>query len=123
MAQTTHYGETPVDTEVLDGAHEPYPRNRLYVKIAVVLAVLTALEVGVHSFPGIFGGAGTPAYVVALMITMFAKVWAVGYFFMHLKWDSKVLTRVFYSGFILAVLVYVTLLLSLHVFQGGGPYV
>jgi cytochrome c oxidase subunit IV len=122
MAHTTHYGETPVDPQALDGAHEAYPRNRLYVRIAIVLAVLTALEVGVHSFPGIFGGAGTPAYVVALMITMFAKFWAVGYFFMHLKWDSKVLTRVFYSGFILAVVVYIALMLSLHAFQGGGPY-
>jgi cytochrome c oxidase subunit IV len=120
MAHTTHYGETPVDTTVLDGAHDAYPRNRLYVKIAIVLAVLTALEVGVHSFPDIFGGAGSPAYVVALMITMFAKFWAVGYFFMHLKWDSKILTRVFYAGFVLAIAVYVAVMLAFRLFSQGG---
>jgi len=81
--------------------------------------VLTALEVMVHSFPGVFGGMGSPGYVAALLITMFAKFWAVGYFFMHLKWDNKVLTRLFYTGFILAVFVYVALMLMMNVFSQG----
>lgn len=119
MANPTHYGEDSVSTAVLDGAEDAYPRNRLYVQIAIVLAVLTALEVMVHSFPGVFGGMGSPGYVAALLITMFAKFWAVGYFFMHLKWDNKVLTRLFYTGFILAVLVYVALMLMMNVFSQG----
>ncbi len=120
MANPTHYGEDSVSTAVLDGAESAYPRNRLYVQIAIILAVLTALEVMVHSFPGVFGGMGSPGYVTALLITMFAKFWAVGYFFMHLKWDNRLLTRVFYTGFILAVLVYVALMLTLNVFSQGG---
>lgn len=121
MADTTHFGDTEVDTTVLDGAEHAYPRDRLYVKIAIVLAILTALEVGVHSFPDLFGGSGSPGYIFALLITMFAKIWAVGYFFMHLKWDNKLLSRVFYVGFVLAILIYVALMAMFRLFsQGGG---
>lgn len=118
---TQHYGDDAVDTAVLDGAVAAYPRNRLYVQVAILLAILTALEVGVHSFPGLFGGMGSPGYVAALLITMFVKFWAVGYFFMHLKWDNRILNRVFYTGFILAILVYVAIMLMFRLFsQGGG---
>jgi cytochrome c oxidase subunit IV len=120
MAETTHFGDSEVDTDVLDGAEHAYPRDRLYVKIAIVLAVLTALEVGVHSFPELFGGPGSPGYVAALLVTMFAKFWAVGYFFMHLKWDNKLLGRVFYIGFILAILVYVAVMAMFRLFSQGG---
>jgi len=120
MSTSTHYGDTPVEPEVLDGAEHAYPKDRLYVKIAIVLAVLTALEVGVHSFPDLFGGPGSFGYVVALLITMFAKFWAVAYFFMHLKWDNKLLSRVFYVGFILAVLVYFAVMLMFRLFSQGG---
>ena len=117
---TTHYGDDAVDAAVLDGAVAAYPRNRLYVQVAILLAVLTALEVGVHSFPGLFGGMGSPGYVAALLITMFVKFWAVGYFFMHLKWDNRILNRVFYTGFILAILVYVAIMLMFRLFSQGG---
>lgn len=117
---TSHYGDDAVDTAVLDGAVAAYPRNRLYVQVAILLAVLTALEVGVHSFPGLFGGMGSPGYVAALLITMFVKFWAVGYFFMHLKWDNRILNRVFYTGFILAILVYVVIMLMFRLFSQGG---
>ena len=120
MSDTTHYGETTVSTDVLDGAEQAYPRDRLYVKIAIVLAVLTALEVMVHAFPSVFGGSGSFAYVVALLITMFAKFWAVAYFFMHLKWDNKLLTQVFYVGFVLAVAVFFGLMLMFRLFSQGG---
>lgn len=121
MTDTSHFGDTEVDTSVLDGAEHAYPRDRLYVKIAIVLAILTALEVGVHSFPDLFGGSGSPGYIFALLITMFAKIWAVGYFFMHLKWDNKLLSRVFYVGFVLAILIYVALMAMFRLFsQGGG---
>ena len=122
MASTTteHFGDDTVGTTVLDGAIAPYPRNRLYVRVAILLAVLTALEVAVHSFPGLFGGMGSPGYVAALLITMFVKFWAVGYFFMHLKWDNRILNRIFYTGFVLAVLVYVAIMLMFRLFSQGG---
>jgi cytochrome c oxidase subunit 4 len=120
MSDTTHYGDTTVSTAVLDGAEQSYPRDRMYVKIAIILAVLTALEVMVHAFPGVFGGSGTFAYVVALLITMFAKFWAVAYFFMHLKWDNKLLTRVFYVGFFLAIGVFFGVMLMFRLFSQGG---
>ena len=37
--------------------------------------------------------------------------------FMHLKFDDRLLTRVFYAGLFLAVGVYLVVLATLHVFQ------
>jgi hypothetical protein len=40
---------------------------------------------------------------------------------MHLKWDNKLLSRVFYIGFILAILIYVAVMAMFRLFsQGGG---
>lgn len=111
--------ETPISTSVLDGAIGPYPRNRLYVKVAILLAVITAAEVMTHVVPDAFGGMGSPGFVTALLVMMFAKFWAVAYFFMHLRWDNRLLTWAFYSGFILAGGVYIALLLMMHVFGQG----
>jgi hypothetical protein len=43
----------------------------------------------------------------------------VGYFFMHLKFDKPILTRMFYSGVVVAVAVYCAALLMLHGFKAG----
>lgn len=117
MSDHVHPGETSVGTAVLDGAVAPYPRNRLYVKIAIVLAVITGAEVMTHVVPDAFGGMGSPTFVTALLVMMFAKFWAVAYFFMHLKWDNKILTWAFYSGFIVAGAVYLAVLAMMHVFS------
>ncbi len=62
--------------------HHPGPRQ--YVIIAVILAVLTALEVGAFFLDL------TSALVVSILLTLsFAKfVLVVGYF-MHLRFDDK----------------------------------
>lgn len=115
---TRHFGDSPVDTDLLDGAVEPYPRNRLYVKIAIALAIITAAEVAVHVFPDAFGGAGSLPYVISLLAMMALKFFAVAYWFMHLKWDNRILTWCFYAGVILAVAVYIAVLTVMHVWGG-----
>jgi cytochrome c oxidase subunit 4 len=47
---------------------------------------------------------------------MAIKFVMVALHFMHLKFDSKVLTRVFYSGLLLAVTVYVAALSTFRIF-------
>jgi hypothetical protein len=42
-------------------------------------------------------------------------------FFMHLKFDNRVLRRLFIGGFILACFVYVAYMLPLGVFVGQRP--
>lgn len=81
------------------GAHHPTVRE--YVRIGVILAVLTAMEVSVHfvELPGwlVFWG------LVVLAIAKFAIV--AGYY-MHLKFDARIYRRVFAFGIVLACAVF-----------------
>jgi cytochrome c oxidase subunit 4 len=85
-------------------AHE-HPSNRFYVLIAVVLAVLTALEVAVF-----YVEAMASVLLPVLMVLMVAKFALVVMFFMHLKFDSKVLTVVFVWGLFIAVCIIMALM-------------
>jgi cytochrome c oxidase subunit IV len=85
----------------------------LYIKVAAGLAVLTGMEV---AWPYIVSDG--PILMFPLLIVMAIKFVIIAAFFMHLKFDSKVLSRVFYSGLGLAVGVYVIALLTFRVFEG-----
>ena len=86
------------------GAHD-HPSDLKYVKIAIILAVLTAAEVLTYTFD-ITGGL-LVAILIPMMIVKFAIV--AGYF-MHLKFDSKMFTTMFVAGLTFAVSVYCVLL-------------
>jgi cytochrome c oxidase subunit 4 len=89
-----------------------HPSDRSYVGIAVVLAVLTALEVATYYVEEQLGGLLVPALMV-MMVVKFALVVA---WFMHLRFDSNLFTRVFVSGLVLAVSVYAAALLTFRFF-------
>lgn len=84
--------------------HHDHPSDWAYMKIAVVLAVLTAIEVALYYFPP--GGAEVPS----LLILMVVKFAIVALYFMHLKLDSKLLTWVFLIGVLMALAVYIATL-------------
>ena len=94
---------------------EAHPSNRTYVLIAVVLAVLTAIEVAVFYVEAL-----RPLLVPILMVLMVAKFWLVVGFFMHLKYDSKVLSGVFGWGLLVAFLIMLALLALYGKFTGTG---
>ena len=81
-----------------------------YVKIAVILAVLTAIEVSTYYVD--FG----PLFLPTLLVLMVVKFFIVVSYFMHLKFDSKVFTWMFYSGLFLALGVYVAALATFKFF-------
>lgn len=81
-----------------------------YIKIALVLAVVTAIEVGLFYVD--IGAANNPA----LLLLAVVKFVIVALYFMHLKWDSRILRRLFFSGLVLAILCYVAVLLTFRVF-------
>ena len=85
-------------------AHE-HPSNRFYVVIAIVLAVLTALEVAVFYVEAL-----SPVLFPILMVLMIAKFALVVMFFMHLKYDSRLLTTVFVWGLFIATFVILALM-------------
>jgi cytochrome c oxidase subunit 4 len=103
-ADDTH--DTPAD----DHAHGLTDMG--YVKVAIVLAIMTGLEVGL-SYAGLPGSVFMPA----LLILMVAKFWTVVSYFMHLKFDNPIFTKLFYSGLFLALGVYVAVLLTFRFFD------
>ncbi len=97
------------DQEALE--HGAHPTEALYIKVALVLALVTAIEVGLYYTT--FSRALTNFTLIALAAIKFVMVAA---YFMHLKFDNKLLRRLFVTGFVLAASVYVAYLLSLGVF-------
>jgi cytochrome c oxidase subunit 4 len=89
-----------------------HPSDRKYVKIAIILGVLTAMEVATYPAEDILGSALIPI----LMVLMVIKFWYVAAFFMHLKFDTRMFSGVFVSGLALAGAVYIGVLASFQFF-------
>jgi cytochrome c oxidase subunit 4 len=85
--------------------------NAGYVRIALILAAITALEVSTYYVD--FGRLFMPA----LMIMMVVKFIMVVSYFMHLKFDNKLFSWIFYAGLILAIGVYCVALATFHFFS------
>ena len=68
-----------------------------YVKVALVLTVITALEVGV-----VYVRRLAPIIVPLLLAMSAAKFALVALFFMHLRYESRVLTFLFTGPLLLA---------------------
>jgi cytochrome c oxidase subunit 4 len=108
--------ETARETEAGAVAHEPelavHPGPAEYVKVAIVLAVATAIEVGLYYMSDIPGA----LYVGLLMFFMTMKFALVVLWFMHLRFDSRLFRRLFLLGLALAAAVYGAVLLMFRVF-------
>jgi len=81
-----------------------------YVRIALILAAITALEVSTYYVD--FG----PFFMPSLMIMMVAKFVVVASYFMHLKFDNKIFSWMFYAGLFLAIGVYAAALSTFKFF-------
>ena len=107
-------------TEHLEPAHgsheehgEEHFTDRQYIVVAAILAVLTAIEVSTYYVD--FGKAMMPV----LLVLMVVKFFTVTAYFMHLKFDNKLFSALFYTGLGLAVFVYIGALLTFKVFFAG----
>ena len=86
-----------------------------YIRVALVLTAVTALEVGV-----IYIRFLSPIVVPLLLVMATAKFVLVVMFFMHLRYDSRSLTGLFVGPLIIATLLALALialvgtLLTLH---------
>jgi cytochrome c oxidase subunit 4 len=114
------------DTATVDAAHDEHddhahagPSDKLLIQIAGILAVVTAIEVAWSYLPWPDETVWFVAEVAGLFIMMAFKFYVVAAYFMHLKWDKKLLTSLFYGGLILAVSVYLAVLFAFRFFTGG----
>jgi cytochrome c oxidase subunit IV len=87
-----------------------HPSPAKYVGIAILLAVITAVEVALYYIE-----MAEWLVVSFLMVLAVLKFTLVGAFFMHLKFDSPMLRRLFITGIILAGVVYSIALFTLSV--------
>jgi cytochrome c oxidase subunit 4 len=94
------------------GEHGAHPTDVQYMLIALFLAGLTAIEVAISYIKGL-GDAAAPLLII-LAATKFAVVVA---FFMHLRFDNPMVRRLFLTGIILALTVYIVVFFTLGVFS------
>ena len=92
------------------GAHGNHPTDLTYIKVAIFLAVVTALEVWVSYIKRL--GDGQSPVLLILAVIKFAMVVM---FFMHLRFDNRTFRYLFVGGLILALGVYVATLRMFHV--------
>jgi cytochrome c oxidase subunit 4 len=104
------------DTAMTDTAHiEAHGLSDLgYVKVAIFLAVITAIEVGISYMVDDLG----TLFLPLLLGLMLLKFFMVILYFMHLKFDSKLFSMMFYIGLGLAVGVYGVALMTFKFFNG-----
>ena len=101
MAQLAHNLEH-------DGDDHGHPTERTYVKIAAMLATITIVEVAIYYIQW-FHDSG--ALVPTLLVLSAVKFYTVVAFFMHLKFDHKLLTFWMVFGLFLGAVIVITLMM------------
>jgi len=96
MSQSEHAVEAG---EAVELAHHPDPKQ--YVMVAVVLAVITALEVAIY-----YVSALEDLLVPMLIGFSLIKFILVVLWFMHLRFDSRLFRRLFFTGLVLAFIIF-----------------
>ena len=103
--------EVQAAPQLASAQHGPHPNDAQYIRIAIILAVVTAAEVTLYYLK-----LQRTASNSLLLVFAAVKGTLVALYFMHLRFDSRVLRRLFLAGFILAVSVYLAYLTTLGVF-------
>lgn len=99
---------------MLPGELRPHPSPFQYVMIAVILCVITGLEVGMYYLTDSIPRGLYIAILLSMAITKFVTVVS---WFMHLRVDRPIFRRVFIVGSIGAIFLYTMVLLALHVYE------
>jgi caa(3)-type oxidase subunit IV len=94
--------------------------DKQYLKVFVGLVALTATEVYLSYSPLKDKKIGL---AVPLMLLAAVKFAVVAGFFMHLKFDTALLRRLFVGGAVLAGFCYTGILTALGAFRGTSPWV
>jgi cytochrome c oxidase subunit 4 len=98
---------------LLPGEVTKHPSPFKYVVIAVILVIVTALEVAVSYLEGDI----PDSLIVTLLLGMAViKFWIVASWYMHLITDKPIFRRFFVLGVVAACILYAVVLASLGVF-------
>jgi cytochrome c oxidase subunit 4 len=95
------------------------PTDRQYVIVAIVLSLLTGIEVFTY-FRSVYNFGRT--LMPLLILLMGIKFYLIAAYFMHLRYDKAVLRRFFLVGIVLAGVVYMIALMTFKLFASGVPH-
>jgi cytochrome c oxidase subunit 4 len=101
---TTRHGPAHTD--------KSHPGPWVYIRIAVILAVVTAIEVVLF-----YLGLPDAALTSTLFFLSIIKFALVVLYFMHLRFDARIFRRLFMVGLILAPVVYAIVLTTFGLFR------
>lgn len=97
------------DAQHADLHADEHPSQAKYVQIAAILAVITAVEVAIYYVEALSD------YLVPLLILLsVVKFFLVVGYFMHLKFDSKLLTWTFAAAMVVSLAVFIGTWLMQH---------
>tara|TARA_B100000945_G_C20406811_1_gene610470 strand:- start:45 stop:344 length:300 start_codon:yes stop_codon:yes gene_type:complete len=88
--------------------HIDHPTPKRYVQIAIVLGILTAIEIALYYTEDIVGVFTDPILII-LAVGKFIIV--VGWF-MHLRFENKMVNRFFTGGMILALVLFAIVMIE-----------
>ena len=85
---------------------EGHATVQTYIRVAVVLGILTAIEIGALYVPGL------PKHILVALLLVFSviKFALVVAFFMHLRYDNKLLTALFVGPLLIAMIIILALM-------------
>jgi cytochrome c oxidase subunit 4 len=95
MAQLSGHSVAPHVDEHDDEAHAGHPGELTYIKVAVILALITVSEVVIYYIQWMHDSGALVPTLLVLSAIKFATVIA---YFMHLKFDPRMLTWTFIFG-------------------------
>ena len=101
-------------SEAHTGAH---PTPRMYVKLALVLALFTAIEIALFYLEDTIGRGLARFTLIGLSFLKFIAV--IGWY-MHLRYEKSTLSKFFTGGFILAAALYGVVLGSFALTLAAG---
>jgi cytochrome c oxidase subunit 4 len=90
------------------GDSHAHPTSKQYVQIAILLAIVTAIEVALFYVNEAVDMQGWDAPL--LVVLSFLKFVVVIGWYMHLRFEKSTLTKFFTAGFVLALLLYTAVL-------------
>ena len=88
-----------------------HPKPLTYVAVAMTLAIITAIEVGIFYVTGLGHG-----IIPVLVVLSAGKFLLVAMFYMHLRYDAPLFTYFFVGGLVLAAAVIFALMVLSNFF-------
>lgn len=86
-----------------------HPGSDFYIKVAIVLTIITAIEVVIYYVPALAG-----ILVPTLLALSLLKFLAVVGYFMHLKFDDKRFAWLFTAGLAISLSVMIAMVVMQH---------